>query len=85
MGICILNQDESTINIHPKEGAYIKGLFLEGARWDVETGSLVDSNSMELNSRMPIIHFKPVEQKRRIAKGTYQCPLYNWPVRGKDM
>ena len=78
----IVNQDETSINVHPKEGAYIKGLYLEGARWDAEIGTLADANSMELNCPMPIIHFKPAEQKRRIAKGTYQCPLYNWPIRG---
>jgi len=30
----IINQEESNIAQHPKEGAYIKGIFLEGARWD---------------------------------------------------
>ena len=36
---------------------------------------------MELLSNMPIIHFKPVEGKRKAAKGMYTCPLYMYPVR----
>ena len=36
---------------------------------------------MELLSVMPVIHFKPVEGKRKAAKGFYSCPLYMYPVR----
>ncbi len=78
----IVSQDEASITVYPKEGAYIKGLFLEGARWDHEYGCLADSNPMELNCPMPIIHFKPIEAKRKSMKGLYQCPLYVWPARG---
>ena len=39
------------------------------------------SRPMELISTMPIIHFKPVEGKRRSAKGFYTCPVYMYPVR----
>ena len=81
----VLNQDEASISVYPKEGAYVKGLFLEGARWDYEYGCLADANAMELSCQMPIIHFKPIEAKRRSLKGIYQCPLYVWPVRGGTM
>jgi dynein heavy chain, axonemal len=30
---------------------------------------------------MPLVHFKPVENKKRGAKGVYSCPLYMYPVR----
>ena len=36
---------------------------------------------MELISQMPIIHFKPVEGKRKAAKGFYNCPMYMYPIR----
>lgn len=67
----ILNQEEAAITVYPKEGAYIKGLFLEGGRWDHEQAALADPLAMELSCVMPIIHFKPVEQKRRSLKGLY--------------
>jgi dynein heavy chain len=36
---------------------------------------------MELLCNMPIIHFKPVEGKKKTQKGMYTCPLYMYPVR----
>ena len=74
-------QDEKDITAQPKEGVYIKGMFLEGAGWDPETGCLVEPEPMELIVPMPIIHFKPVENKRKGTKGIYVCPLYMYPVR----
>lgn len=35
---------------------------------------------MELLCNMPIIHFKPVEGKKKTQKGMYTCPLYMYPV-----
>jgi len=43
-----------------KEGAYIEGLFLEGAKWDGEKTFIVEPEPMKLYCPMPIIHFKPV-------------------------
>ena len=77
----VLNQEESSITQYPKEGAYMKGLFLEGARWDHENGCLTDANPMELFSSMPLVHFKPVDNKKKANKGMYVCPLYLYPVR----
>ena len=36
---------------------------------------------MELIVPMPIIHFKPVENKKKVPKGVYLCPMYLYPVR----
>ncbi len=77
----VINLDEREIGAPPKEGVYVKGLFLEGAGWDVENGCLCEPNPMELIVPMPILLFRPVENKKRSAKGTYVCPLYLYPVR----
>ncbi|MBS0646965.1 MAG: hypothetical protein JSR97_10315 [Verrucomicrobia bacterium] len=50
---------------------YVSGIYLEGATWNCIGGFLDESRPMELISTMPIIHFKPVEGKRRAAKGYY--------------
>ena len=55
--------------------------FLEGAGWDFENGCLMEPDPMELIVPMPIIHFKPVENKKKGQKGLYMCPLYLYPVR----
>ena len=65
----------------PKEGAFVKGLYLEGAGWSYDNSCLCEPEPMELIYSMPIIHFKPVEAKKSKAKGMYACPLYLYPLR----
>jgi dynein heavy chain len=77
----VLNQEASAISQYPKEGAYVHGLFLEGARWDYEHGCLSDASPMVLISNMPVIHFKPVENKKKLSKALYTCPMYLYPIR----
>jgi len=73
--------EESGISALPKEGAYIKSMILEGAKWDTNQGALADADTMQLFSPMPIVHFKPVARKKTTSDGIYQCPLYLYPIR----
>ena len=78
----VINLEEKDIMQPPKEGAYIKGLWLEGAGWNDEQSCLCEPEPMELINAMPIIQFKPVEARaRRSGRGIYQCPLYMYPLR----
>lgn len=54
----------------PKEGVYIKGMFLEGAGWDFENGCLTEPEPMELIVPMPIMHFRPVSGRPFLS---WQC------------
>jgi dynein heavy chain len=75
----------SEVGEHPPEGAYIAGLFLEGARWAVEDSCLAEPEPMQLFSSMPVIWFKPVETKKggsgAAKPGVYRSPMYLYPVR----
>jgi len=73
--------DETGIAAMPKEGAYIKNMILEGAKWDTSGGCLADADTMQLFAPMPIVHFKPVARKKAASDGIYQCPLYLYPTR----
>lgn len=79
----VLPSEDKTIMHSAKEGAYCKGIYLEGAGWDIENNCLKEPNPMELVVPMPIIHFKP--KRRELGKikvsGIYSCPLYMYPVR----
>jgi len=77
----ITNIEEKDVAAPPKEGAYVKGLFLEGAGWSYDNSCLCEPEPMELVYSMPMIHFKPVEAKKSKAKGIYACPLYLYPLR----
>ena len=77
----VLNQEEGSVSQHPKDGALVKGIFVEGARWDFDKGNLAEPLPMELFCAMPMVHFKPTESKKRLGKGMYTCPIYMYPVR----
>ena len=48
----------------PREGAYIHGLFMEGARWDINIGSIVESKMKELHPMMPVMFIKALTQDK---------------------
>ena len=77
----VITQDPSTITQHPKEGVYVRGMYLEGACWDYDHACLTDANPMELVSHMPMVHFKPMDSKKKGSKSMYSCPLYLYPIR----
>jgi len=73
--------DDVNITGQPKDGVYIKGMFLEGAGWDRKNCCLVEANAMQLVCEMPTIHFKPAEIKKKPGRGMYACPCYYYPDR----
>merc|ERR1711976_706284 len=70
-----------------KEGVYIEGFFIEGAKWDTLDECLLDADPMKLIGDMPKFHVKAVEKekkgKKRKGKGKdglkYMCPLLLLP------
>ncbi|KAM6908086.1 dynein axonemal heavy chain 2-like [Lycodopsis pacificus] len=72
--------DDSHLIYPPKDGVFVRGLFLEGAGWDKSNSCLVEAKPMQMVCPMPTIHFKPVEKKKG-TKSTYLCPCYYFPVR----
>lgn len=59
-----------------QDGAYIRGLFLEGARWDAAEGSLNDSRPKQLYTPLPVLHLDPEQHRKNPDKGVYRCPVY---------
>ena len=88
----VMTQEEKDLEKEaPDEGVYVKGMYLEGAGWDMNALCLCEPHPMDLVVDMPIVHFRPAEtksvgdgkkeKKREKKQGTYQCPLYMYPVR----
>ncbi|KAM6949562.1 LOW QUALITY PROTEIN: dynein axonemal heavy chain 2 [Aplochiton taeniatus] len=73
--------DDSNLLFPPKDGVFIRGLYLEGAGWDKKNSCLVEAEPMQLVCPIPTIHFKPVECRKKVAKSMYSCPCYYFPVR----
>lgn len=71
----------SDITDYAKDGAYVHGLLLEGAKWNMDKMYLCEPEIMELHVLMPVIHFKPITKRSRQPAGVYECPLYYYPIR----
>jgi len=65
-----------------RDGAYIHGLFIEGARWDTNSGMLDDAILKQLYSPMPVILVKAAPQEKAEGRDTYASPCYKTLTRG---
>jgi dynein heavy chain len=79
-----MNPDE--IEGATRDGAYVNGFFLEGARWDVTTGMMDDSILKQLYCPMPVVLMKAALADKG-QRDVYECPSYKTltrnPVDGK--
>jgi dynein heavy chain len=65
-----------SITAPPPDGVYIRGLFVEGARWNMEKHSLDDSRPKQLYTELPVIHLDPEQNRKDPLGGIYRCPVY---------
>ncbi|XP_064448835.1 dynein axonemal heavy chain 3 [Mirounga angustirostris] len=72
---------ETVMESSPEDGAYIKGLFLEGARWDRKTKQIGESFPKILYDPLPIIWLKPGESAMFLHQNIYVCPVYKTSAR----
>ncbi|NXF83974.1 DYH9 protein, partial [Sclerurus mexicanus] len=66
----------------PREGAYVHGLFMEGARWDAQAGMLTEARLKELTPAMPVLFIKAIPVDKQDLRGMYPCPVYKTRQRG---
>ncbi|XP_031759446.1 dynein heavy chain 11, axonemal [Xenopus tropicalis] len=66
----------------PREGAYICGLFMEGARWDIQTNVIAEARLKDLTPLMPVIYVRAIPVDKKELRNTYDCPLYRTKTRG---
>lgn len=63
------------IESKPEEGCYVRGMYLEGARWDSVRKTLTESNPKELYTTLPVVWLRP-QTDRVQPTGVYNCPVY---------
>ncbi|CAF2386635.1 unnamed protein product [Rotaria sp. Silwood2] len=74
-------QEDNDMAHKPEDGAYIKGLFLEGARWNKTTRVLDESLPKVLFDVLPIIWLRPGNMENFAVVNTYSCPVYKTSAR----
>jgi dynein heavy chain len=65
----------------PDDGAYVKGLFLEGAKWDSNKMVLGESLPKILFDTLPIILLVPGQEDKFKKRLSYTCPVYKTSAR----
>jgi dynein heavy chain len=59
-----------------EHGCYITGLYLEGAKWNIERSCLERQDPKQLVLEMPVIKINPVETNKLKLRGTIKTPVY---------
>jgi len=65
-----------------REGAYVHGLYVDGARWDTSSGMLEDAHMKELYPKLPVMLVKAVPVEKADSRDQYLCPVYKTQFRG---
>lgn len=76
-----VTKEETHMAEKPEDGAYVKGLFIEGARWDRENMVIGESLPKILFDSLPIILLKPGEMSKFLHEDIYVCPVYKTSAR----
>merc|ERR1712146_827486 len=65
-----------------RDGAYINGLSMQGARWDLNAVNIEKSKPKEMFSDMPVMNVRGVSADKADVKGMYLSPVYKTEQRG---
>ncbi|XP_044191900.1 dynein axonemal heavy chain 3 isoform X1 [Thunnus albacares] len=76
-----VTKEENHMDEKPEDGAYVRGLFMEGARWDRENMVIGESLPKILFDSLPIIKLKPGEMAKFLHENIYACPVYKTSAR----
>uniref|UniRef100_A0A673VKH9 Dynein axonemal heavy chain 17 n=1 Tax=Suricata suricatta TaxID=37032 RepID=A0A673VKH9_SURSU len=82
LSVEVTKKNREDMTAPPREGAYVYGLFMEGARWDTQTGVIAEARLKELTPAMPVIFIKAIPVDRMDTKNIYECPVYKTRIRG---
>ncbi|KAB1266021.1 Dynein heavy chain 17; axonemal [Camelus dromedarius] len=82
LSVEVTKKSREDMTAPPREGSYVYGLFMEGARWDTQTGVIAEARLKELTPAMPVIFIKAIPVDRTETKNIYECPVYKTRIRG---
>ncbi|PFH34573.1 dynein heavy chain family protein [Besnoitia besnoiti] len=78
----VTKKDVASVEAAARDGAFVTGLYLDGARWDAAANCLEVSRPKELFCALPVIHCKAAVESQKEDSSTYICPVYRTQQRG---
>ena len=78
----VMKKQKEDFTSAPRDGAYVHGIFMEGARWDIQQGVIADSKLKELYPSLPVINIRAITQDKQDNRNMYECPVYKTRQRG---
>ncbi|XXQ31198.1 Dynein heavy chain, cytoplasmic [Plasmodiophora brassicae] len=78
----VTRYDPEQIDAPARDGAYVSGLKIVGARWNTKLGTLEDSLPREMFMEMPVINCRAILSDKQEKTGIYNCPVYKTQRRG---
>ena len=78
----VTKKNKEDFSTPPREGAYVHGCFMEGARWDTQVGMIAESRLKELTPQMPVLFLRAIPVDKQDLKNSYECPVYKTRQRG---
>ncbi|KAM7334656.1 hypothetical protein ACRRTK_007976 [Alexandromys fortis] len=82
LSVEVTKKNREDMTAPPREGSYVYGLFMEGARWDTQTGVIAEARLKDLTPVMPVVFIKAIPVDRMETKNIYECPVYKTRIRG---
>ncbi|KAM6899568.1 dynein axonemal heavy chain 3 [Xenentodon cancila] len=76
-----VTKEETHMDEKLEDGAYVRGLFMEGARWNRQNMVIGESLPKILFDSLPIIKLKPGEMTKFRHENIYACPVYKTSAR----
>jgi dynein heavy chain len=77
--------EEEDFSSPPEDGVYVRGFYLEGARWDKPRGVLGEQLPRQLTDLMPVVRLAPCNLDAphfiNAKKSCYECPVYKTSTR----
>ena len=65
-----------------RDGAYVYGLYMEGARWNWNAGVMEECLPREMSCALPVVVCRAVLADKLEKNGVYRCPCYKTQRRG---
>jgi len=78
-----MNADE--VSEHPNMGCFVQGLYLEGARWDLQEECLMPQLPKVLVQELPLLRVIPIEASKLKLQDTLKTPVYATQARRNAM